>query len=235
MKGVLTLIPTPIDDQSQILPATKEILEAAILNKDLILVEELKPCRRKWLHFGLPREAIEDFVQYNEHSRKELAPKMLQELKKGRNIFLMSDCGLPAFCDPGAELVNLCHQSKIKVTSASFSNSIALAVALSGFPHNQFVFEGFLTNKSEIRTKELKRIMNEKRMSILMDTPYRLNKILAEMQTYASQREIFIGMDLNCETEELLRGSAESIAKKIGKQKREFILIIGPEIFGRTK
>jgi 16S rRNA (cytidine1402-2'-O)-methyltransferase len=123
----------------------------------------------------------------------------------------------------------LCHQNNIRVTSTSFSNSIALAVALSGFPHHSFVFEGFLTNKSDLRQKELKRILKEKRMSILMDTPYRLSKILSELEQKETKRDIFLGMDLNCDTEELLRGSIGNIIKTVGKQKREFILIIGPE------
>lgn len=233
MKGTLTLIPTPIDDQSQILEASKSVLLRAFENDDLILVEELKPCRRKWLHFGLPREAIEKFIQYNEHERDKLAPKIIKELRGGKNAYLMSDCGLPAFCDPGVELVDLCHKNEIKVSSTSFSNSVALAVALSGFSHDQFVFEGFITKKTDQRLLELQRILKEKRLSIIMDTPYRLTRLLSELQEAMASihctREIFVGMDLNSEHEELQRGSIEKICQKIGDQKREFIILIGPE------
>ena len=229
MKGVLTLVPIPIDEISQILEDNKKTLKDAFEKKDLILVEEAKPCRKKWLHFGLPREAIEEFIIYNEHTRDELAPEILQALKKGKNAFLMSDCGLPAFCDPGVELVDLCHKSGIKVTSTSFSNSVILAVALSGFPHKKFNFEGFLSKKSPERRAELLKILDNPRMSIVMDTPYRLGKLLSEINELNTQRTIFLAMDLNNPTEELVRGSIDKIIKKVENQKREFILIIGPK------
>ncbi|MFT6633474.1 MAG: 16S rRNA (cytidine1402-2'-O)-methyltransferase [Bacteriovoracaceae bacterium] len=72
MKGTLTLIPTPIDDNSPLCIRARMILELAVKKKQVILVEEIKAGRRRWLHFGLPREAIEDFILYNEHTRDEL-------------------------------------------------------------------------------------------------------------------------------------------------------------------
>lgn len=229
MKGVLTLVPIPIDEDSQLAQDAKLALEQAFEKGDLILVEEAKPCRKRWLHYGLPREAISSFIIYNEHSRDELSVKIVSELKKGKNAYLMSDCGIPAFCDPGRELVELCHEHNIKVSSTSFSNSVILAVALSGFDHSRFVFEGFISSKSGIRQKELKRILQEKSMSVLMDTPYRLKRLLEDLSELNTNREIFLAMDLNYPNEELLRGSVSSLIKKVGEQKREFILLIGPE------
>ena len=142
----------------------------------------------------------------------------------------MSDCGLPAFCDPGQKLVNLCHESKIKVTSTPFPNSIALAVSLSGFSHDRFVFEGFIPAKSSERTKELKRILRSNDMSIIMDTPYRLKKLVDEMAEINPQRQAFLGLELNKEGETLLRSSLKSISQKIKNDKKEFILIVGPVV-----
>lgn len=227
--GTLTLIPLPIDESSQIPVDTKVILEKAHADGDLILVEEAKPCRRKWLHYGLPREAIENFIIYNEHGRDKLAPEMLANLQKGKNIFLMSDCGLPAFCDPGMELVNLCHEAGVKVSSSSFANSVILAVALSGFAHNKFVFEGFLPKKTPERLKELKRILKDRRMSVLMDTPYRLTTLVEELIQVDCHRKVFVALNLNYPNEKLLRGNCLELQKQIGTEKHEFILIIGPE------
>jgi 16S rRNA (cytidine1402-2'-O)-methyltransferase len=228
MRGTLTLIPTPIDDESPLCPVAKKLLEAAFKNNDVILVEELKAGRRRWIHFGLPREAIEHFQLYNEHTRDNTSGEVLKELLKGKNVFLMSDCGLPAFCDPGTELVDLCHQKNIKVTSSPFANSIALAVALSGFKHNRFIFEGFIPVKREDRNKELNRILKQKEMSILMDTPYRLKRLLEEIEQRNTPRQIFLGIDLNQESEVLLKGDVVSVINKIKDFKREFILLIGP-------
>lgn len=227
MKGTLTLIPTPIDDDSPLCIRARMILELAVKKKQIILVEEIKAGRRRWLHFGLPREAIEDFILYNEHTRDELNAELIKKLNRGQNVYLMSDCGLPAFCDPGQELVNLCHQNKVKVTSTPFSNSVSLAIALSGLPHNRFIFEGFIPVNKELRTKAIKRIINQPEMSIVMDTPYRLARILDELDLHNCSREIFLGLDLNQKTEELYRGDIKSIKNQVTELKREFILIIG--------
>lgn len=230
MKGILTLVPTPIDDESPLCSVAKEKLEFAVKNGDLILVEEMKAGRRRWIHFGLPREAIEAFELYNEHTRKEISPEIIKILKGGKNVFMMSDCGLPAFCDPGRELIELCHKSKIKVTSTPFANSISLAMALSGFPHDRFIFEGFIPVKRELRIKELKRILKQKEVSILMDTPYRLERILEEISSITCNRHIFLGLDLNQKSESLYRGNVDDVKAKIKDFKREFILIIGPNL-----
>ena len=226
MSGTLTLVPTPIDDETLLLPSTKELLENAFSNNDLILLEEIKEGRRRWLRYGLPREAIETFVLYNEHTRLDILEDIIKSLKSNKNVFLMSDCGLPAFCDPGQKLVDRCHDLGIKVTATPFANSIALAIALSGFNHSRFIFEGFIPANKELRLKELKRILKQKEVSILMDTPYRLKKLLDEIEQIMPQRRVFLGLDLNQPTEELLRGYVTVIRKRLKDIKREFILIL---------
>ena len=228
MNGKLTLIPTPIDDVSPLCEVAKSLLLEAHDNGSIICVEELKEGRRRWLRYGLPREAIESFRLYNEHTYKEESSSLIQELKSGKNVFLMSDCGLPAFCDPGRSLVESCHRNNLKVTSSPFANSISLAVAMSGFPHDKFMFEGFVPAKSETRGSELKRIMKQKCVSIIMDTPYRLKKLVDELATINPHREAFIGLDLNAENELLIRGKLGQIQKKMAKEKREFVLLLGP-------
>ncbi len=230
MTGTLTLIPTPISSDIALEPIARELLANGYANGSLILVEEHKVARRRWIKEELPREAIDDFVLYNEHSFQEAGEDALKALKSGTDVFLFSDCGLPAFCDPGRLLVESCHKKKIKVTSAPFANSIALALALSGFVHDKFIFEGFIPARRPERGQELKRILREKRTTILMDTPYRLLKFLEEISTAGFSREIFLGMNLNCPNEQLLRGNIKDIIKNIKEPKSEFILILGPHL-----
>lgn len=228
MSGKLTLIPTPIDDESPLCTVAVNLLLEAAKTEAIIAVEELKEGRRRWLRYGLPRESIDGFVLYNEHTHKEECQNLTKVLKSGKDVYLMSDCGLPAFCDPGRSLVEACHRNNLKVTATPFANSIALAVALSGFPHDKFMFEGFLPAKSEDRSKEIKRVLKQKCVSIIMDTPYRLKKLIDELAAISPQREVFIGLDLNASNELLLRGKLQSIQKKLGKEKREFVLLLGP-------
>ena len=225
MKGCLTLVPTPIDDENPLEQTAFKLLKETVEKGDIIAVEEAKTCRRRWLNWGLPREAIQDFVLYNEHTRSDQAANLIKELSGGKNVFLLSDCGLPAFCDPGRILVSLCHESSIKVTATPFPNSISLAMALSGFNHDRFIFEGFIPARGSDRAKVLKRILSQKEVSIIMDTPYRLQTLLKEMKAINSAREVFLGIDLNSSTEELVR--ARLGEAKIPDGKREFVLVVG--------
>ncbi len=226
---MLVLIPTPIDEKTPLHQSAQKIILDAIKEgheKNLFVVEDLRPGRRRWISMGLPREVLEYLISYNEHGQKTEAKLLLEELKKGRNIYLMSDGGLPAFCDPGMELVDLCHKNQIKVTATPFCNSISLAIALSGYPHQRFLFAGFLPRKREERVIELKKLKNYQESIVLLDTPYRLTALLEDIKRTIPDREIFLGMDLGSPEELLTRGKAALLLKKFKGQKREYILII---------
>lgn len=226
--GTLTLIATPIDEESMLDTKAFRVLHQASLDftKNKILIEDQKPCRRRWVYFGLGREAIEHFIEYNEHTQKEKIPSIISDLKKGINYFLMSDGGLPAFCDPGQLLVRACHENGIKVTSTPHSNSISLAISLSGIDCSQFFFAGFLPKEGHDRANRLVELKNMNLPIVLMDTPYRLKKLLEEISSHIPDRKIFLALDLNSSTEELFYGKAQKILGKIAEFKREFIIIV---------
>ena len=235
-KGILTLIPTPLAEDGPLEPRAFELLNAAALEPDFLeksvfVIEDLKPGRRRWLGFKLPRVTVDHFFLYNEHTAKTAATDLLKELEMGKNVFLMSDGGLPAFYDPGSELVRLCHQHHIKVTSTPFCNSVVLALALSGMSHQKFWFEGFLPMENSERSEVLKKLLQQKYTSILMDTPYRMKRVLEELNelwgtSQIGRKKIFLAMDLNAETEELRLGTPSELLKAINDFKREFILIV---------
>lgn len=228
----LTLVPTPLQDDLPLEPTALGLLQKDCLNANvLLLVEEHKVARQRWLKWGLPREAIERFVLFNEHTQKEVTPEILKKLKTGTRAYLLSDCGLPAFCDPGQSLVDSCHRQRIKVTSTPFPNSISLAVALSGFPHDTFVFSGFIPVKEPERSVWMKGQLRRPEVLIWMETPYRLGKVLKEIQVLKCARELFLAMDLGGPEETLLRGNVDQIVSFIPeKDKREFVLLLGPEV-----
>lgn len=228
MKGKLILVPTPLDEESPLEPVAFAKLKQACEDQDIIAIEDLKPGRRRWISWGLPREKVDSFVLYNEHTKDSLNLELIANLKKGKNVFLLSDGGLPAFCDPGKELVDLCHKANIVVTATPFCNSIALAVALSGLVPDKFLFEGFLPLDRVEREKELKRIALVREAVVLMDTPYRLKRLLEEIAEKMSGREVFLGLDLNFPTEKCIRGNAKKLLSDLEDLKREFILILAP-------
>ncbi|MDO9182133.1 MAG: SAM-dependent methyltransferase [Bacteriovorax sp.] len=233
LNGTLTLIPTPLSEVGELEPVAFALLQNAALNdqvNSIFVIEDLKPSRRRWLNFKLPRESVESFVLYNEHTASVVSKELLSELQSGKNVFLMSDGGLPAFYDPGVELVKMCHQNHIRVTSTPFCNSVVLAMALSGFNHKKFWFEGFLPLENAERIIVIKKLLAQKYPSILMDTPYRLKRVLEEfVESWGNNpnsKKLFLALDLNSPTEELRLGTPKELLGAIADFKREFILII---------
>ena len=226
--GILTLVPTPINEQHVLEQTAWEQLQVATTRGAIIAVEEIKIARRRWLAWKLPRDYVDSFWAYNEHTAAEVAPRLLDKLLQGSDVFIMSDGGLPAFCDPGRRLVDLCHQHHVRVTSTPFCNSVALAVALSGFDHKSFYFAGFLSPKRERRQQELQQLLETSEMIVLMDTPYRLSALLTELEELIGpkRRQCFFAGDLNTRSERLLRGSIGHLKQELLGEKREFILII---------
>jgi 16S rRNA (cytidine1402-2'-O)-methyltransferase len=227
----LILIPTPIADDVPLEPiALGRLMADALKENVVLLVEEHKVARQRWLKWGLPREAIEKFQLYNEHTSDKMKDEVMKELKAQKTVYLMSDCGLPAFCDPGQNLVDLCHKRGVKVTSTPFPNSIALAVALSGFSHQRFSFCGFVPVKEPERSNWVKAELKRAETMVWMETPYRLKKLLEDLLATGTKRDIFLAMDLGSSTEKLLRGPANYLKNQIPEgEKREFVLVIAPQ------
>lgn len=226
----LVLVPTPIQDDHPLETVALERLKTDALKEDvLILVEEHKVGRQRWLKWGLPREAIEKFILFNEHTQDKIQGDIIKSLREGKLAYLLSDCGLPAFCDPGQNLVDACHKAGIRVTATPYPNSISLALALSGFAHDTFVFSGFIPVKEPERTSWMKKELKRPETLIWMETPYRLKKLVEELKAQGPIRELFLGLDLGSPQELLLRGTAEHLARKLGESdKREFVLVLAP-------
>jgi 16S rRNA (cytidine1402-2'-O)-methyltransferase len=231
MSGELILVPTPLQDHLPLESVALERLKVDCLNPQVILlVEEHKNARQRWLKWGLPREAIEKFQLFNEHNQQVDKMNFIKQLKSGFRIYLLSDCGLPAFCDPGQELVEKCHQENIVVTSTPFPQSTILALALSGFPHDRFHFLGFPPLKSPMREEWIKKLFQDKETFIIMDTPYRLSSLLHDLMKASPHQQLKrlwgLMVNLNGENQQILIGSLEDLhlkSKSLGKP--EFILI----------
>lgn len=226
--GKLTLIPTPIAEGLPLEPVAKElILKAINENSEMTLIvgEDAKPMRRQWLAFGFSREWIEKFHYLNEHTAHEKSLELLEFLKKGYQVFIMSDGGLPAFCDPGTKLVDLCHRHGIQVTMSPFPHSISQALALSGYDGARFHFYGFLPKDQSERNRLWSELSRQKYVKILMDTPYRMKKLLEEARDHGVS-EVFLATNLNADNERLFRSAPDKILKLLSEEKAEFILIV---------
>jgi len=229
MSGKLILVPTPLDEELPLETIAHGLLARDALNENVVLlVEEHKVARQRWIKWGLPREAIERFVLFNEHTQDEEREQILSELKAHKIVYLMSDGGLPAFYDPGQKLVKACHEKGIPVTSTPFSNSISLAVALSGIDHSKFSFAGFLSTDQADRKKEIEQIASRNETVVIMDTPYRLNALITDLgSSRLKGRRFFLATNLNSVNERNFYGSFSDIQKASESlHKPEFVFVI---------
>lgn len=230
-KADLILVPTPIDEISPLESVAFELLKKASeasFERCVLVVEDAKPARRRWIRYGLDRRAIENFVYFNEHTKNELAPKLVEQMKSGKQVYLMSDAGLPAFCDPGRELVDLAHRVGLSVSMTPFANSSLAALVLSGFSSEPFVFQGFLPKKGEKREGALQRLAQTLSTQVVMETPYRLGSFLKELAAHSElkNRRMCLALDINTSEEQVVLGNARELEREFAGQKRAFVLVI---------
>lgn len=138
---------------------------------------------------GIPLEVL------NEHTDREDIDRLV-EICRTRSTALISDAGTPGFCDPGAELVSRCRKAGIRVQSVPGPSSLMSLLSICGRRLDQFFFRGFISAKTEERISQLAELKNVKIPVVLMDTPYRLRKILAELAISHPENLILLGLNL---------------------------------------
>lgn len=222
---MLTLIATPIGDYDEItLKALKSLKEATI-----IICESTKETSKLLRHHGISGKSYEVL---DEHSTNEDLNKYT-ELCKTQNVALVSDCGTPGFCDPGSELVEKCRKENIPITNCLGASSLMGLISLSGVRLNEFLFRGFIPQETMARNQAWKEIRDElnlkKRPYVLMDTPYRLQKMMTEVETHVSDCHLVLATDLGTKEEQILSGSPAHVQKKMTKTKAEFMILIKPK------
>jgi len=221
MNTKLYIVSTPIGNYEDITLRALNTLKEV----DFVICEEFKEARRFLSHYKIEKE----LVALNEHNEEEASREVLEKIKEGKSAALISDCGTPLFSDPGTRLVQMCIDAKIDVVPVPGASSIMSALVGSGFRLDKFYFAGWLSPKSEIRKKELLRLKNIKEIIVLMETPYRLKAILADVsKIFGEKVNIVVTFDLTLPKEQFLRGTAPHILKiaEEKKLKGEFVLLI---------
>lgn len=166
-----------------------------------------------------------DYRELNEHSTADDL-RDLVKLCEADDTALITDCGTPGFCDPGADLVRLCREKGIPVFSVPGPSSLMGLLSLSSRRIDQFVFRGFLSAESETRAKQWQELKREKRAVVLMDTPYRLEKMMTELCENFGDRTILLTLNLTQSTEQILEGRPEAVKRQIREKKAEFMVLV---------
>ncbi len=221
MKGTLYLVATPIGNFADMTFRAIEVLKQV----DVVVYEERKEGGRLLRHFGIekPVESL------NEHNEAAATFIILDHLKKGKSIAVVSDCGTPVFSDPGQLLVRKAIDDGIKVVPIPGASSLMPALTVSGFSIDQFVFYGWLSPKRPRRVTELQQLKRERRTIVLMDTPYRLLALLKDISdVFGSSRRLCVAFDLTLPDEEIFHGTAPQLFEKLTKldKKGEFVVVI---------
>ncbi len=177
--------------------------------------------------------AAKEYYFLNEHSTKQDLSAMV-EACKSKDAVLLSDCGTPAFCDPGAELVFACRSQNIPVLSVPGPSSLGAFISVCGEKLDHFFFRGFLPAKKEAREYELKTLVKTKIPIVLMDTPYRLHSLLGSLGRHCSKDRLFVlGLQLgDSRAEKIYRGNIRELRaelKAAGISKAAFLVLIMPQ------
>jgi 16S rRNA (cytidine1402-2'-O)-methyltransferase len=217
--GKLYIVATPIGNLKDITFRAVDILKKV----DAIICEEYR-VGSKLLH----RLGIENtLITLNEHNEVEEASKIAARLASGESLAIISDAGTPVFADPGQHLLDSVYQMGIPVSPIPGPASLMAALSLCDFPIDRFVFAGFPPQKSPSRESFLTKYKTESVPVILMDTPYRLTKLLEEVASiFGKNQDILLACDMTQSKEVIYRGRITDILPQIAGQKREFILIL---------
>ncbi len=221
MFGKLYLVATPIGNLDDMTFRAIETLK----NVDIVVYEERKEGSRLLRHFGIekPVESL------NEHNEAASTFIILDHLKNGKSVAIVSDCGTPVFSDPGQLLVRKAVDEGIKVVPIPGASSLMPALTVSGFSIDQFVYYGWLSPKRPRRIAELQQLRRELRAIILMDTPYRLVALMKDIaEVFGDSRRICVAFNLTMTDEEIFHGTAPQLASKFENEDRkgEFVIVI---------
>lgn len=215
---MLTLVATPIGRLDEITLRALEELK----NADVIICESTKETSKLLKHLDIKAKKYEVL---DEHSTPEDL-KNLASICASSSVCLVSDCGTPAFCDPGNNLIALCRQMKVPVKSALGASSLMGVLSLSSERIKRFQFIGFLPAETSAREREWGQVKKIKEPFIIMDTPYRLKKMVEECKIHLGDRKILLTLNLSQEDETTLEGSAKYVQNHLKMEKAEFMILV---------
>lgn len=218
--GKLFIVATPIGNWDDITIRAKKILD----NVEILICEEFKVGSTLLKKLSIPPKEL---ISLNEHNEENQIGLILQHLFEGKDLALISDCGTPVFADPGHALINQVQLSGIEIIPIPGPSSLMAILSVLDFKLERFYFAGFLPREKEIRKKELYSLRSINIPIVLMDTPYRLTKLLEEvMQTFGKNRKVTLGLNITQENEKFLRGSIFDVIKQLNLKKAEFVLVV---------
>lgn len=218
---MLYIVSTPIGNPDDITLRALRVLREA----NAVVCEEPREGARLLRRYQIENEIID----LNEHTERARVPELIERLQRGETIALISDHGTPLLADPGARLVERAIGKQISVTAVPGASSLLTALVVSGLPMERFRFVGMLPVKKNARRAELARWRDERDTWVVLDAPYRLAALLADLcGALGAHRRVVIACDLTTPSEKIVRGTASQVVEHFQKNpfKGEFVVVV---------
>jgi 16S rRNA (cytidine1402-2'-O)-methyltransferase len=218
--GTLYLVATPIGNLEDItLRAIRTLKEC-----DVVAAEDTRHSGQLLKHLGISKPML-SYFQFNEAKRSE---EILERLKRGEKVALITDAGSPGISDPGERVARAVLAAGLRVEAVPGPSALVAALTASGLPTEEFHFIGFLPHKSGQRRKALERLQQFTGTLVLYESPYRIEKLLGEIKETLPGRTVVLARELTKRFEEFLRGSPDELLALMQKRalKGEFVVLV---------
>jgi len=223
MTGTLWLVSTPIGNLGDLSPRAREVLGQV----DVVACEDTRRTGR--LLAGVRIKV--SLLSYFEGNERERVGELLERLRGGESVALVSDAGTPAVSDPGYRLVRACIDAGIEVQVVPGPSAAIAALVVSGLPTDRFAFEGFLPRKPGERMRRLESLQHEARTIVVFESPMRVQTLLRDVLVGIGDREVAVVRELTKMHEQVERGRVSQVLSRLGDSpmKGEVVVVIGGE------
>lgn len=218
---MLYIVPTPVGNLEDITLRALRVLKEA----DLILAEDTRTSGILLKHYDIHNH-MQSYHKFNEHKTVE---HLVERMKAGQTLALISDAGTPGISDPGFLLARECAKEGVEVQCLPGATAFVPALVASGLPCDKFVFEGFLPQKKG-RQSRLKELAAEERSIVFYESPYRVVKTLMQFrEIFGGNRDIAVCREISKVHEQIVRGSIDNAIEHFNavEPKGEFVIIVG--------
>ena len=218
MIGKLYIVATPIGNLEDITLRALRVLKEV----DLIAAEDTRQTLKLLNHYEINKPLI-SYHRHNEETKSEI---LIEKLRNGENIALVSDAGTPGICDPGEEVIKKAIEDNIEVIPIPGACAMINALIVSGISTKEFEFLGFLPLNKKLRRQKLKEIENSSKTIIIYEAPHKMKTTLGDLKEILKDRKIVLARELTKIHEEFIRKSIDELLSEIDTIKGEIILII---------
>lgn len=219
-KGTLYLCPTPIGNLEDMTYRAVRCLREA----DVIAAEDTRHTRQLLTAYGIDTP----LTSYHEHNKADKGPKLIDMLKQGKMVALVSDAGMPAICDPGSDLVALAVNEAVPVVPLPGANAGLTGLIASGMDTTQFTFAGFLPKTQKHRLPVLERLKSYEGTLIFYEAPHRIEAVLNEMRDVLGDRKAVLCRELTKRYEQYIRGTISEVIDTLSREgtRGEYVILI---------